>query len=158
MIVWYQMNPDQKKTIKDEEDRTQEELKMNTQAAQNFLDNTEMKLKVKGAMALALAAMFLVIVFLENVLHIIVPTFETVYQVIGIIALVLSGGVIQVLKFAANVYKWIYLFIPFILVDFVFAASAGLAVLIIGVFLPFIPVAWVTFNLYRERQNAKLYL
>lgn len=131
---------------------------MNTQAAQNFLDNTEMKLKVKGAMALALAAMFLVIVFLENVLHIIVPTLENIYQVIGIIALVLSGGVIQILKFAVSVYKWIYLFIPFILIDFVFAASAGLAVLIAGVFLPFIPIAWVAFSLYRERQNAKLYL
>lgn len=131
---------------------------MNTQAAQNFLNNTEMKLKVKAGMTLGLLAMFLVMVFVEDVLHIVIPRYEDVYTVVGIIVLIISGGAAKIIKFAGQVYAWTYLLFPFILIDFIFAAGAGLAVLIISVFLPFIPAAWVTFDLYRERQNVKLYL
>ena len=114
---------------------------MDTKAAENYLRNTEMKFKFKAGSAMAIALTLLVTIILEE-----------------IILLVVTGGIVKALKIAAGVFTWGYLLTPLLLFDIAIAITAGGFVLIMQILFPFIPIALDTLGLYKERQNAKMYL
>lgn len=131
---------------------------MDTKAAENYLRNTEMKFKFKAGSAMAIALTLLVTIILEEIIGMPVHPLEDVYFIGGIILLVVTGGIVKVLKIAAGVFTWGYLLTPLLLFDIAIAITAGGFVLIMQILFPFIPIALDTLGLYKERQNAKMYL
>lgn len=83
---------------------------------------------------------------------------EDIYLVIGIIALIITGGAAKAIKIASAAFTWGYLLTPLLLFDITFALGAAGIVLVISVGLPCIPIALVAWDIYKERANAKLYL
>ena len=110
---------------------------MDTMSAKNFLQNTEVKFKVKMIATIIPAA---------------------IYLISGLILLVATGAVVKLLKIALTAFKWGWLLTPFTLFDLVIAVIAGGFVLGVGILFPFGPMALDTWDLYMERRNAKAYL
>ena len=74
---------------------------MDTKAAENYLRNTEMKLKFKAGSAMEIALTLLVTIILEEIIGMPVHPLEDVYFIGGIILLVVTGGIVKALKIAA---------------------------------------------------------
>ena len=110
---------------------------MDTMSAKNFLQNTEVKFKVKMIATIIPAAIFLITILIEGI----------------------TGTGIQIMqKIALTAFKWGWLLTPFTLFDLVIAVIAGGFVLGVGLLFPFGPMALDTWDLYMERRNAKAYL
>ena len=131
---------------------------MDTTSAKNFLENTELKFKIKAGATLFPAAFFLVIILFEAIIGRSLGVIDDIYFISGIALLVITGSVLKLLSFALSAFKWGWLLTPFSLIDLVIALSAGAIVLAIGVFFPFVPIGLDTLALYRERSKAKSYL
>ena len=131
---------------------------METKAAENYLRNTEFTFKFKAIAAMVMAALFGLVVLLETITGHGIRHLEDVYLVIGIIALIITGGAAKAIKIASAAFTWGYLLTPLLLFDIAFALGAAGIVLVISVGLPCIPIALVAWDIYKERANAKLYL
>lgn len=131
---------------------------METKAAENYLRNTELTFKFKAIAAMVMAALFGLVVLLEIITGHGISHLEDVYLVIGIIALIITGGAAKAIKIASAAFTWGYLLTPLLLFDIAFALGAAGIVLVISVGLPCIPIALVAWDIYKERANAKLYL
>ena len=131
---------------------------METKAAENYLRNTEFTFKFKAIAAMVMAALFGLVVLLETITGHSISHLEDVYLVIGIIALIITGGAAKAIKIASAAFTWGYLLTPLLLFDIAFALGAAGIVLVISVGLPCIPIALVAWDIYKERANAKLYL
>lgn len=132
---------------------------METKAAENYLENTNLKLKFKAGAAIGTALYLLVLIAIEELAGVVLPSFlGDLYLVGGIVLLVATGGIFRALKLAKGFFKWGYLLTPFLLFDVVIAVVAGGFVLGVQLVLPFIPMALEALDLYKERQNAKQYL
>ena len=131
---------------------------METKAAENYLRNTEFTFKFKAIAAMVMAALFGLVVLLETITGHGISHLEDAYLVIGIIALIITGGAAKAIKIASAAFTWGYLLTPLLLFDIAFALGAAGLVLVISVGLPCIPIALVAWDIYKERANAKLYL
>ena len=131
---------------------------MDTMSAKNFLQNTELKFKIKAGATLFPAVFFLVIILFEAIIGRSLGVIDDIYFISGIALLVITGSVLKLLSFALSAFKWGWLLTPFSLIDLVIALSAGAIVLAIGIFFPFVPIGLDTLSLYRERSKAKSYL
>ena len=131
---------------------------METKAAENYLRNTELTFKFKAIAAMVMAALFGLVVLLETITGHGIIHLEDIYLVIGIIALIITGGAAKAIKIASAAFTWGYLLTPLLLFDIAFALGAAGIVLVISVGLPCIPIALVAWDIYKERANAKLYL
>ena len=132
---------------------------METTAAKNYLENTNPKFKFKAGAAIGTAAYLLILVLIEEIAGVVLPSFlGDIYLIGGIALMVITGSIFKALKVAKGVFKWGYLLTPFVLFDVVIAVIAGGFVLGVQFVLPFIPMALDTLDLYKERQNAKQYL
>lgn len=128
-------------------------------AAKNYLENTDLKFKLKAGATIGTAAYLLLLILIEEIAGIVLPSFfSDIYLVGGIALMVVTGSVFQALKLAKGVFKWGYLLTPFPFFDWIIAVAAGGFVLGAQLMLPFIPMALGTLALYKERQNAKQYL
>ena len=129
---------------------------METTAAKNYLENTNLKFKFKAGAAIGTAAYLLILVLIEEIAGVVLPSFlGDIYLIGGIALMVITGSIFKALKVAKGVFKWGYLLTPFVLFDVVIAGGFVLGVQFV---LPFIPMALDTLDLYKERQNAKQYL
>lgn len=132
---------------------------METTAARNYLENTNLKFKFKAGAAIGTAVYLFVLIAIEELMGIVLPSFlGDIYLVGGIALMVITGSIFKALKLAKGVFKWGYLLTPFVLFDVVIAVVAGGFVLGVQLVLPFIPMALEALDLYKERQNAKQYL
>lgn len=131
---------------------------MDTTTAQNYLENTKMTFKLKAGAAILMAAAFGFVVLAETIVGHGLSHIEDIYLILGIAALLVTGGAVKTLKAAKGAFVWGYLLTPFILADIVIALSAGLIVLAICVFFPCIPIALAAWDIYKKRAEAKLYL
>ena len=132
---------------------------METTAAKNYLENTNLTFKFKAGAAIGTAAYLLILVLIEEIAGAVLPSFwGDIYLIGGIALMVITGSIYKALKVAKGVFKWGYLLTPFVLFDVVIAVIAGGFVLGVQLVLPFIPMALDTLDLYKERQNAKQYL
>ena len=132
---------------------------METTAAKNYLENTNLTFKFKAGAAIGTAAYLLILVLIEEIAGVVLPSFlGDIYLIGGIALMVITGSIFKALKVAKGVFKWGYLLTPFVLFDVVIAVIAGGFVLGVQFVLPFIPMALDTLDLYKERQNAKQYL
>ena len=126
---------------------------METTAAKNYLENTNLKFKFKAGAAIGTAAYLLILVLIEEIAGIVLPSFwGDIYLIGGIALMVITGSIFK------GVFKWGYLLTPFVLFDVVIAIIAGGFVLGVQLVFPFIPMTLDALNLYKERQNAKQYL
>ncbi len=131
---------------------------MDTNAAKNYLQNTELKFKLKAGATVLPAVFLLAIVLIETVTGKALGSAGDVYFATGLILLVITGSVLNLIKYALAAFKWGWLLTPFMLFDLIIALCAGLMVFTVGALFPFIPMALDTFSLYRERCKAKEYL
>ena len=132
---------------------------METTAAKNYLENTNLKFKFKVGAAIGTAAYLLILVLIEEIAGIVLPSFwGDIYLIGGIALMVITGSIFKALKYVKGAFKWGYLLTPFVLFDVVIAVIAGGFVLGVQLVFPFIPMALDALNLYKERQNAKQYL
>ena len=131
---------------------------METKITENYLKNTEFTFKFKSIVAVIMAALFGIVVLLETIAGHGLGHLADIYLIIGIIALVITGGVAKAIKIASAAFTWGYLLTPLLLFDIVFALGAAGIVLVISVGLPCIPIALAAWDIYKERANAKLYL
>lgn len=128
---------------------------MDTMSAKNFLQNTEVKFKVKMIATIIPAAIFLITILIEGITGTGIQIMQNIYLISGLILLVATGAVVKLLKIALTAFKWGWLLTPFILFDLVIAGGFVLGV---GLLFPFGPMALDTWDLYMERRNAKAYL
>ena len=132
---------------------------METTAAKNYLENTNLKFKFTAGAAIGTAAYLLILVLIEEIAGVVLPSFlGDIYLIGGIALMVITGSIFKALKVAKGVFKWGYLLTPFVLFDVVIAIIAGGFVLGVQLVFPFIPMTLDALNLYKERQNAKQYL
>ena len=132
---------------------------METTAAKNYLENTNLKFKFKAGAAIGTAAYLLILVLIEEIAGIVLPSFwGDIYLIGGIALMVITGSIFKALKLVKGVFKWGYLLTPFVLFDVVIAVIAGGFVLGVQLVFQFIPMTLDALNLYKERQNAKQYL
>ena len=108
---------------------------MDTMSAKNFLQNTEVKFKVKMIATIIPAAIFLITILIEGITGTGIQIMQNIYLISGLILLVATGAVVKLLKIALTAFKW------------------G-----VGLLFPFGPMALDTWDLYMERRNAKAYL
>ncbi len=94
---------------------------METKAAENYLRNTEFTFKFKAIAAMVMAALFGLVVLLETITGHGISHLEDVYLVIGIIALIITGGAVKAIKIASAAFTWGYLLTPLLLFDIAFA-------------------------------------
>ena len=120
---------------------------METKAAENYLRNTEFTFKFKAIAAMVMAALFGLVVLLETITGHGISHLEDVYLVIGIIALIITGGAAKAIKIASAAFTWGYLLTPLLLFDIAFALGAAGIVLVISVGLPCIPIALVAWDI-----------
>ena len=128
---------------------------MDTMSAKNFLQNTEVKFKVKMIATIIPAAIFLITILIEGITGTGIQIMQNIYLISGLILLVATGAVVKLLKIALTAFKWGSLLTPFTLFDLVIAGGFVLGV---GLLFPFVPMALDTWDLYMERRNAKAYL
>ena len=128
---------------------------MDTMSAKNFLQNTEVKFKVKMIATIIPAAIFLITILIEGITGTGIQIMQNIYLISGLILLVATGAVVKLLKIALTAFKWGWLLTLF---DLVIAVIAGGFVLGVGLLFPFGPMALDTWDLYMERRNAKAYL
>ena len=99
---------------------------METTAAKNYLENTNLKFKFKAGAAIGTAAYLLILVLIEEIAGAVLPSFwGDIYLIGGIALMVITGSIFKALKVAKGVFKWGYLLTPFVLFDVVIAVIAG---------------------------------
>ena len=95
---------------------------METTAAKNYLENTNLKFKFKAGAAIGTAAYLLILVLIEEIAGVVLPSFlGDIYLIGGIALMVITGSIFKALKVAKGVFKWGYLLTPFVLFDVVIA-------------------------------------
>ena len=99
---------------------------MDTMSAKNFLQNTEVKFKVKMIATIIPAAIFLITILIEGITGTGIQIMQNIYLISGLILLVATGAVVKLLKIALTAFKWGWLLTPFTLFDLVIAVIAGL--------------------------------
>ena len=80
------------------------------------------------------------------------------YVVTGIVLLIITGGILRALKMTVTAFKWAYLLTPLAWIDLILALAAGLFMVVISVFLPFIPIGLEAMKLQKNRMDAKQYI
>lgn len=105
---------------------------MDTMSAKNFLQNTEVKFKVKMIATIIPAAIFLITILIEGITGTGIQIMQNIYLISGLILLVATGAVVKLLKIALTAFKWGWLLTPFTLFDLVIAVIAGGFVLGVG--------------------------
>ena len=110
---------------------------MDTMSAKNFLQNTEVKFKVKMIATIIPAAIFLITILIEGITGTGIQIMQNIYLISGLILLVATGAVVKLLKIALTAFKWGWLLTPFTLFDLVIAVIAGGFVLGVGLLFPF---------------------
>ena len=98
---------------------------MDTMSAKNFLQNTEVKFKVKMIATIIPAAIFLITILIEGITGTGIQIMQNIYLISGLILLVATGAVVKLLKIALTAFKWGWLLTPFTLFDLVIAVIAG---------------------------------
>ena len=98
---------------------------METKAAENYLRNTEFTFKFKAIAAMVMAALFGLVVLLETITGHGISHLEDAYLVIGIIALIITGGAPKAIKIASAAFTWGYLLTPLLLFDIAFCSGSG---------------------------------
>ena len=92
---------------------------MDTMSAKNFLQNTEVKFKVKMIATIIPAAIFLITILIEGITGTGIQIMQNIYLISGLILLVATGAVVKLLKIALTAFKWGWLLTPFTLFDLV---------------------------------------
>ena len=72
--------------------------------------------------------------------------------------LIVTGAIVKTLKMTVSAFKWAFLLTPFTIVDIIFALAAAMFMVIVSLFLPFIPISLEALELYKKRADAKLYI
>ena len=90
---------------------------MDTMSAKNFLQNTEVKFKVKMIATIIPAAIFLITILIEGITGTGIQIMQNIYLISGLILLVATGAVVKLLKIALTAFKWGWLLTPFTLFD-----------------------------------------
>ena len=90
---------------------------METTAAKNYLENTNLKFKFKAGAAIGTAAYLLILVLIEEIAGAVLPSFwGDIYLIGGIALMVITGSIFKALKVAKGVFKWGYLLTPFCII------------------------------------------
>ena len=101
---------------------------MDTMSAKNFLQNTEVKFKVKMIATIIPAAIFLITILIEGITGTGIQIMQNIYLISGLILLVATGAVVKLLKIALTAFKWGWLLTPFTLFDLVICPGSGTSV------------------------------
>lgn len=131
---------------------------MNKESAQNYLDNTKNKFMFKTISAAATAILFGILILVEEITGTAFSDFENIYFIISIVLLIVTGAIVKTLKMTVSAFKWAFLLTPFTIVDITFALAAAMFMVIVSLFLPFIPISLEALELYKKRADAKLYI
>lgn len=131
---------------------------MNKESAQNYLDNTKNKFMFKTISAAATAILFGILILVEEITGTAFSDFENIYFIISILLLIVTGAIVKTLKMTVSAFKWAFLLTPFTIVDIIFALAAAMFMVIVSLFLPFIPISLEALELYKKRADAKLYI
>ena len=75
---------------------------MDTMSAKNFLQNTEVKFKVKMIATIIPAAIFLITILIEGITGTGIQIMQNIYLIFGLILLVATGAVVKLLKIALS--------------------------------------------------------
>ena len=129
---------------------------METKAAENYLRNTEFTFKFKAIAAMVMAALFGLVVLLETITGHGISHLEDVYLVIGIIALIITGGAVKAIKIASAAFTWGYLLTPLLLFDIAFALGAAGIVFVFFLGSSCISLALLTRGIYKKNGNVKI--
>ena len=131
---------------------------MNKESAQNYLDNTKNKFMFKTISAAATAILFGILILVEEITGTAFSDFENIYFIISIVLLIVTGAIVKTLKMTVSAFKWAFLLTPFTIVVIIFALAAAMFMVIVSLFLPFIPISLEALELYKKRADAKLYI